>query len=205
MDTSTISPATLRDLEILAARGVTAGFYLAGGTGLAMHLGHRESHDLDFFSGEAFRAETVMEHLAASGSFVAEKKEIGTIRGMFQDTLVSFFHYPYPLLEPCVQSFGTQIASIPDIACMKLDALASRGAKRDFVDIYCVTHEAGLSLSRLLELFARKYAAVGYNLMHIKKGFVYFEDAEHEPMPHMRNAVPWDGVKEFFIDEARSL
>ena len=199
MDASTISPATLRDLELLTACGIVSDFYLAGGTGLALHLGHRESHDLDFFSGESFDESMLMGRLVAAGSFAAEKKETGTVRGTFHETLVSFFYYPYPLLEPCVPTLGIRVASVSDIACMKLDALASRGAKRDFVDVYCIVQKTGLPLSRLLELFAEKYASVGYNLMHIKKGLVYFEDAEHEPMPHMRNPVGWDEIKEFFI------
>ena len=205
MDTSTISSATLRDLEVLTASGVPHGFYLAGGTGLAMHLAHRESYDLDFFSVEQFGEDILIERLAAAGSFSIEKKETGTVRGTFQETLVSFFYYSYPLLEPCMPVLGIQVASVSDIACMKLDALASRGAKRDFIDIYCILQENGLSLARLLELFEKKYAAVGYNLMHVKKGLVYFEDAEHEPTPRMRNPVAWDKVKEFFIDKARDL
>ena len=205
MDTSTISPTTLRDLAVLTARGVSGGFYLAGGTGLAMHLAHRESYDLDFFSREQFGEDVLIERLASTGSFSVEKKETGTVRGTFQETLVSFFYYPYPLLEPCVSALNIQVASMPDIACMKLDALASRGAKRDFVDIYRILQEGGLSLPRLLELFEKKYAAIGYNLMHVKKGLVYFEDAEHEPMPRMQSPVAWDKIKKFFIGEARNL
>lgn len=205
MESATINPATLRDLEALVSRGVAAGFYLAGGTGLAMHIAHRESHDLDFFSAEPFSEDAFMGRLAVAGKFTLEKKEAGTVCGVFHDTLVSFLSYPYPLLEPCAQGFGVEVASIPDIACMKLDALASRGARRDFVDIYCIIKRGAFSLPHLLELFAQKYSAVNYNLMHIKKGLTYFTDAEREPMPMISDPVAWDVVKDFFIAEAGKL
>ncbi len=205
MESATINPATLRDLEVLASRGIADGFYLAGGTGLAMHFGHRESHDLDFFCGEPFGEDALIKNLAAAGLFAVEKKENGTVRGTFRDTLISFFYYPYPLLGESVPAFGVAVASVQDIACMKLDAMASRGAKRDFVDLFIIIHQAGLSLPHLLGLFAKKYAAVDYNLMHVKKGLVYFVDAEQEPMPLMSDPVAWDVIKEFFLAEAQKL
>lgn len=205
MESGTINPATLRDLEVLVGRGITDGFYLAGGTGLATHLGHRESHDLDFFSETPFNEDSLIKRLVDVGPFALEKKESGTVRGTFHDTLVSFFHYPYPLLAEAVPAFGVPVALVQDIACMKLDALASRGAKRDFVDIYMIIQKAEFSLPRLFELFEKKYTGIHYNLMHIKKGLVYFADAEREPMPLMSDPVAWETVKEFFLTESRKL
>ncbi|MEK7098952.1 MAG: nucleotidyl transferase AbiEii/AbiGii toxin family protein [Patescibacteria group bacterium] len=203
--TSAVSEATRKDLDVLISAGVTDGFYLAGGTALAFLLSHRESHDLDFFMRDAFDEDALTARLEIAGTFSLEKKEKGTVRGMFGATLVSFFHYPYPLLEDPHMRERVMLASLADIACMKLDALASRGARRDFVDMYVILHEQGFSLPRLLQLFAEKYASLDYNLLHIQKGLVYFEDAERDPMPRMIRPVAWQDIKDFFIAETAKI
>lgn len=202
---SAVSEATCKDLEVLIRAGITDGFYLAGGTALALVLSYRESHDLDFFRQDAFDEDALVARLEAAGKFSLEKKETGTVRGTFGGTLVSFFHYPYPLLEKPRAHEGILLASLADIACMKLDALASRGARRDFIDLYFVLHEPGFSLAKILELFAEKYASLDYNLLHIKKGLVYFADAENDSVPRMIKPAVWREVKDFFIAEAGIL
>ena len=121
------------------------------------------------------------------------------------NTLVSFFSYPYPLLEKTTEVSGVAIAALADIACMKLDALASRGAKRDFIDLYVVLNQGGMTLPALLELFSKKYQTLNYNLMHIQKSLVYFADAENEPMPTIKTPIAWERVKEFFIAEIQRI
>ena len=200
-----VSKETRDDLEVLVGAGITGDFYLAGGTGLAFLLDHRASHDLDFFCESVFGEDMLTTHLMRAGDFVLEKKEEGTIRGRFINTLVSFFHYPYPLLEEPRIVSGIAIADIADIAVMKLDALASRGAKRDFIDLYIILHQDGVSLKELLTLFSKKYQALNYNLMHITKSLVYFADAEHDPMPMMKTPIEWERVKEFFVAEVRRI
>lgn len=200
-----VSAATRKDLEVLVRAGIADGFYLAGGTALALLLSHRESHDLDFFRADAFDEDALVARLKKAGVFALERKEDDTVRGKFGATMVSFFCYPYPLLEDPVLQSGIRLATLADIACMKLDALAARGARRDFIGLYFILREQGFALSGLLQLFAKKYASLDYNIMHIKKGLIYFEDAEQESMPRMTHPVAWQEVKDFFISEAAQL
>ena len=86
---------------------------------------------------------------------------------------------------------------------MKITAVASRGTKRDFVDLYAACCQFGLS--DLLILFDRKYAQTEYNRLHILKSLTYFADAEKDPMPHMLSPLEWGDVKRFFMDEARRI
>lgn len=202
---SAVSAATRKDLEILTRAGIISGFYLAGGTALAFLLSHRESYDLDFFREYEFDENALVAKLEKAGTFSLEKKETGTVRGAFGRTLVSFFHYPYPLLEEPSIRDGIPLASCVDIACMKLDALASRGARRDFIDLYFLLHEPQFSLGKLLQFFGKKYASLNFNVLHIKKGLVYFADADAEPMPRLIRPVEWQAVKDFFIAEMRAL
>jgi predicted nucleotidyltransferase component of viral defense system len=178
-------------------------FYLAGGTALALQFGHRTSVDLDFFAEKAFDEARIVEWLGKVGKVEILKKENASVIGILDDVKFSFLGYPYPLLKAPILFRGIRIASVEDIACMKLDALASRGTKRDFIDLYCIAKR--LPLGGLMALFQEKYASVHYNLVHIKKSLVYFSDAEEEPLPDMRNPIRWKDVKEFFSKEALLL
>jgi hypothetical protein len=86
---------------------------------------------------------------------------------------------------------------------MKVTAIASRGSKRDFVDLYAACQHHGLP--EVLRLFSRKYARAGYNSLHIIKSLTYFADAEKDPMPHMLVPLDWGDVKKFFEREVLRL
>lgn len=200
-----VNRKTREDLEILRNKRILRGFYLAGGTGLALLLNHRESRDLDFFRPTAFDERQLVERLRRAGSFSLEKRETGTVRGRFRNTLVSFFYYPYRLLQKPKTIAGVSVASLRDIACMKLDAISSRGTRRDFIDVYTIIKKGGLSVSSLLKSFSRKYAPLRYNLMHVKKSLVYFADADEDPMPKMLTPADWKDIKRFFVAEMKQL
>lgn len=118
-------------------------------------------------------------------------------------TKVSFIGYQYPLLFPLTEFHGLAVADVRDIACMKLWALASRGSRRDFVDLYAVAQQYGIP--QLFDLFQRKFAQANYNLLHVRKSLTYFADAEKEPIPDMLVSLSWEDIKQFFLDEARKL
>src|SRR5437870_361966 len=130
-------------------------FYLVGGTALAAYLGHRRSVDLDWFTGEplADPVRLAQEIRDEGVSFVTSRVDRGTLHGTVARVRVSLLEYRYPLLAPLVHwpEFDCRIASLDDIACMKLAAVAQRGAKKDFVDIYAlaVRHRPLLEMLRL--------------------------------------------------------
>lgn len=194
--------------SVLAAlRGVAlpAGFYLAGGTALALHLGHRRSVDLGFFSHGAFENAQVLSVLRQVGDTTVRQGEPGTLRGEVAGVQLSLIRYEYPLLEPLQPfAFGPPIAGIRDVACMKLSAIMGRGSRRDFVDLHAVCRQ-GLSLAEIYQWFQRKYAGIAYDPYHVARSLVYFVEAEDEPMPRMLEPVGWDEVKTFFGRESRRV
>jgi hypothetical protein len=86
---------------------------------------------------------------------------------------------------------------------MKLSAIASRGTKRDFVDLYVLAQQYGLD--QLLIWFQKKYVQTNYSMVHVLKSLAYFEEAEQDPMPDMLVPLSWDEVKQFFTHEAARL
>ncbi len=178
-------------------------FYLAGGTGLALQIGHRLSRDLDFFSADRFEVEELISDLSALGNFQLEMKAKQSVTGIFNQTKLSFLGYPYSLLKKTIVIRAVRVADIADIACMKIDAISTRGAKRDFIDLFFIAQKAPLGL--LLKSFEQKYASLRYNLMHVKKSLVYFDDAEADMMPEMLKSSDWATIKAFFQEEIKKL
>ena len=199
-------PAPARDLLTLLGRQPQIDpFYLAGGSAAALHLGHRISVDLDFFTSSAsYDAESLIQGLKPCGPLVIQQQGPGTLIGNLSGVRISFFVYPYPVLEEAVSHEGIRIAALLDIALMKLVAVAQRGTRRDFVDLYFICR-SGLDLPRLMSAFPRKYEHVTYPAYHVLRALVYFADAEREEMPRMLVPLGWDEVKRYFTGEVPKL
>ncbi len=194
-----------KDLKVLQACPDEVGkhFYLAGGTALALHIGHRYSQDFDFFCADEFNNEWLKRVLSTVGILKVFQNKKGTLEGILRSTRFSFFHYPYPLLQPLVQFESIKLASITDIALMKLSALSSRGSKKDFIDLYCLRDS--LVWKSLMRNFEKKYRGTGYNLYHIIKSLAYFGDADLEPMPRMIMPCQWPEAQEYFLHVQQEL
>ncbi len=168
-------------------------FYLAGGTALAIQLGHRLSIDLDWFTGNQFSNSFLKNKLSGLGNFELTGEDEGTVHGVLDDVRVSFLRYSYPLLFPLIDFENAKLADERDIAAMKIDAVSSRGSKKDFVDLYFLLEK--YSLPELIDFFEKKYSNIKFNKLHILKSLTYFEDAEKEPMPEMLKQANWDSIK----------
>lgn len=183
-------------------------FYLAGGTGLALLLGHRHSHDFDFFTSELFNEDALLQKTKVLKELSNVSKDEQTLHINLKGIKISFLGYTYPLIFPIKKyepesGISVNIADERDIACMKISAISSRGTKRDFVDLYMAAKF--FNLSDLMKFFIKKFSLTPYNNIHILKSLTYFEDAEAEPMPDMLITLSWDDVKKFFISEVPSL
>jgi predicted nucleotidyltransferase component of viral defense system len=176
-------------------------FALAGGTSLALQLGHRKSVDLDFFSFESFSTTDLEIVLAGEKSLsylpsqVFERMLFCFIDGVKCD----FVHEPFPLIEPLRLIEGAKLFSIPDIAAMKMHTVCGRGKKKDFFDIFALLQK--YEWPQLLEWFERKYGSS--QLFFLWKSIAYFDDAEADPEIIGLNefSVPWDYVKKVISEK----
>ncbi len=96
------------------------------------------------------------------------------------------------------------MASLHDIAAMKLIAASQRGSKKDFIDLYMI-EQNGLTLASIIKSLPEKYPNTSINYYHIIKSLVYFDDAELEPMPRMLVELEWGTTKDFFVQKQKSL
>ena len=180
-----------------------SGFYLAGGTSLALQLGHRQSDDLDFFTQSEFLPDRITEQMQHLGTLSVTQEEPRTINAVLDNVKVSFLSYPYPLAFPFLVLDGLLLADERDIAAMKLSAIAGRGAKKDFFDVFFLLKK--YSLAEILGFFETMFIDKQYNRLHILKSLVYFEDAEQDPDPIMVIQIHWNEVKEYIAKEVNAL
>lgn len=198
-----IDKKTSRVLEEVKKSGITHDFYLAGGTALALQLGHRLSVDLDWFSAKKFSVAKLKKELSRLGKLEITGEEPGTLHGVLNGVKISFFHYEYKMLFPFVNDGGIKVADARDIAAMKLDTISSRGSKKDFIDLYFLLQE--YPLEEIIGFFEKKYRGIKYNKVHILKSLTYFESAERDPMPIMLKRVGWDSVKKNITAAAKHI
>lgn len=203
MYAESINEAAQRVFAKIAATSFVNSFYLAGGTALAFQLGHRVSYDLDFFSSRAFNVFLIRSELAKQGTFSVTFEDEKTLDGVLDGVKTSFFEYRYALLFPPFEFEGIHIADKRDVAAMKIDAISSRGSKKDFFDLYFLLQE--YSLSELIGFFEKRYSDVHYNKVHVLKSIAYFEDAEREPDPNLIKKASWKEVREVIEKEAKKL
>lgn len=174
--------------------------YLAGGTAIALMLGHRKSVDLDWFTGNEMQdpAQIVQRMKSHLLNILVPVSNItidkGTIYATANDVRLSILEYHYPLLEQSVDyaEAGCRLAGLDDLSCMKLTAVATRGSRKDFTDIYALL-EKHASLQHMFEAYTKKFS--DHNISHTVFSLTYFDDAEKEQMPEMLWNVSWDTIK----------
>ena len=179
---------------------VEKNWYLAGGTALALQVGHRSSEDLDFFTSEKeFDIELLERLIPAIGNWETTQTERGTLYGILNGASVSFIAYPF--YRPSSERIGCGAIRMlvpDDIMAMKIVAVSQRGKKRDFIDLYWYLAIHGGSLSGTIQRTLEQFPDREHNLAHFLKSLVYFEDAEDDPMPRLHFEADWNEIKDYF-------
>lgn len=203
MDVSALPKPTYSLLKQLKNKNFIRSFYLTGGTALSLHLGHRESEDLDFFSQKPFQPVSLLTQLEKISQPKGVEIAPGTLNLFLNEVQLQFLYYPYQLLKSTINWQGIKVSSLIDIACTKLQTISARGNKKDFVDLYFLLKKH--SLKTLFKKMAEKYRRVEHNQTFILKSLVYFIDAEKQPMPRMHVKIAWSEVKKEIIKKVKAF
>ena len=197
----TIEPKTLELLRRLQSLPIFEHSRLVGGTALALQLGHRKSIDLDMFGIIDSSPEEILGACKEAGELEISKTSRNINIYWVDGIKVDCVNYPYEWLDESRVLDGIRLASVNDIAAMKISAIINRGTKKDFIDLHFLMKE--MSLNKILDLYDKKYPD-GSRFIAIKS-LTYFEDAESDPMPYMFSDITWEEVKVSIIDEVRKL
>lgn len=176
-------------------------FYMIGGTALSIQLGLRESFDFDFCVPNIFNNEILLQELKEIGEIEVKQNQKGTCDVILNGVQVSFFYYPNPVIKEYIipeEMPKLKMASILDIAVMKVVAIGGRGAKKDFFDLYNIINKNNITIDELAKGLIEK-CGNNINYANTIMGLSYFEDAEQEILPKTFVEYNWEEIKKFFI------
>lgn len=199
---ATVHSDILGLLRKLMALPELQGFNLAGGTALALQIGHRVSVDLDFFGDADFDTAEMMSAIEefAEVSIISQSRSILilNVNGVKMDVV----RYKYPLLNPVLEAEGLRLLSPLDIGAMKLAAITNRGRKRDFFDLFFLLRQ--FAMRQLVAAYNAKYADGSEFL--VMKSIIFFDDAEQDDNPDLLDpAITWTEVKKAIENAAKQL
>ncbi len=204
-----LTPQTIELYKRMAKLPFISEFYLAGGTGLALRIGHRFSVDLDFFGDSPNAVGTeqrknLVEILSDKSSFSIIWDKEGTFVANWENVGISFFRLNrHPRILPATNIDGIHVAAVEEIGAMKLAAILSRGTRKDYIDLYFILQK--FALSRLFQISSEKYPYNKAFPAFAVRALAYFDDAESDPMPRMVKPVKWSNIKDFLREKALDI
>ena len=198
----TVESNTLELLKSLMQKEYLNSFVLVGGTALALQLGNRESIDLDLFSTTEFSSNELLSSLLSEYQIVVNNQLSQTLITTINHVKVDFIKFHYPFIRPFVVIENIRMASIQDIAAMKLDAITGRGSKKDFYDLFFLLQH--YSIDELFSFYTEKYPH--QTTFHVVRSLSYFDDAEIQPNPIVFDkTITWEVVKQKIISTIQAL
>jgi hypothetical protein len=202
LQTQTVVPELLELLKKIMVEELFRDYFLVGGTALSLQIGHRNSIDIDLFGNCDINADLFIEKLKNYGEVIVTQNsknilitEIGSIK-------VDFVNYKYPLLSNPIKIDNIRMLATTDIAAMKLNAIAGRGSRKDFIDLYFLLDQ--FTMKQMLDFYLKKYSD-GSEFM-VTKSLLYFEDSDNQLNPKMlKNNFDWEKCKQKIIQEVIKL
>ena len=180
-------------LNFLSAQDFLSDFRLVGGTALALYWGHRLSVDIDLFTDKKISLIEIEQKLSDLKDAVQLSKNPIGLTYKIKEVKCDFLTYPYTFAFDAINDKGIRIANIEDIIALKLGAIANRGARKDFVDLYYILEK--YSVHDLFFFYTRMYHVTEY--FSLLKSMTYFEDAENELLPKLLldESLTWEKIK----------
>ena len=190
----TVEANTFRLLKNLMQDEELSSFSLAGGTSLALLLGHRMSIDLGLFTPIPFNAKDLEQHLIDKYDFKSSYLRGYTLKGMIGNVNIDCIRHDYPFIKDTIITEGIRLYSIEDVSAMKLSAIADNGTRlKDFIDIACLSTQC--SLTEMLKAYGKKFS--NSNSVRAIKGLSYYDDVNfNESILMINGSYRWDMIRE---------
>src|SRR3984893_9654839 len=190
---------TKQALELFGSLSRFDGFYLAGGTALALQIGHRVSVDFDLFSNEDIPQSLLakVRRVFPDATLSPVVNDAGELTVLVDGVKLTFLKYPFPVIEPLTTVAGLQLLSVKEIAATKAYTIGRRGALKDYVDLYCTMEERHASLADIIALAEQKFAAE-FNSRLFLEQLVFLDDIEDADIVFLRAPVGREDLSTFF-------
>ena len=170
-----------------------AGAYLAGGTALAVHLGHRVSRDLDVFVDRPFDTGRVRTVLERSGDLTLTMFTDDTLNGLLDRTKVQFLEATsLQLLDRPTVIAEMPVAGVRDLMADKLKVIRDRGELRDYFDLMAIERAGTHRCEQGLSYYRQRYGLGpdDVSLAIIVRALGYLDDVADDPgLPVGRDVI----------------
>ena len=198
LHTEVIERTTLELLKRLQQEDLLQTFCLAGGTSLALYLGHRISVDLDLFTPEPFSTKDLEKFLGEHYGFRTSFSGPNTLKGSIENVKIDCITHAYPYLVEPYREEGVRLYGMEDIIAMKLSAIADDGSRlKDFIDIACLSTR--FPFATMLGFYERKFPNA--NVVRPLKAITYFEDIDrNENVVMLKGRFSWKTIEKRLHD-----
>lgn len=192
LHTETVTAPTLDLIQRLMAEQALQEFRLVGGTALALMAGHRLSIDIDLFAESPFDAVKLAASLSPRYAIDNLETDRNSFTCFIENVKVDCMAHQYPWIGSEVMSDGIRMASMDDIAAMKLNAIAGNGSRwKDFVDVYIMLEHR--SLAQMLNCYELKYPNV--NKVTAFKSLAYHNDVKQtQDLRLLNKQIDWQTI-----------
>ncbi|MEK7673751.1 MAG: nucleotidyl transferase AbiEii/AbiGii toxin family protein [Patescibacteria group bacterium] len=181
-------------------------FYLAGGTALALEIGHRISVDFDLFSEESISEKllTKVKNVFSGENVSISVNNFDELTIFIDGVKVTFLKYPFPVLFDFIDFDGVKLLNTKEIASTKAYTIGRRGSYKDYVDLYFILYENHIFLNEILEISEKKFKNEFNGRLFLEQ-LVYLDDIEDLDVIFLKNKIDKKTIIEFFVNEIKKV
>ena len=197
---------TEKGKEIFSKLGSFDDFYLAGGTALALQIGHRTSIDFDLFSEKEISKDFLskIKHIFSKNNVSVVVNNPDEVTAFVSETKVTFLKYPFPLIYDLINYKSVNLASVKEIAGIKAYTIGRRGSFKDYIDLYFILSKKRSSLNEIIDTAQKKYQS-DFNSRLFLEQLLYLEDIADTEIVFLKNSVDKKGLRKFFEEEIKKI
>jgi predicted nucleotidyltransferase component of viral defense system len=182
------------------------GFVLAGGTALALHIGHRVSVDFDFFTEDDIDTNLLPKVKRVFSEYsvavlIDNKEELTFLVNKIK---VTFLKYPFKQIYKNDKFEELELFSIKEIALMKAYSVGRRGAYKDYLDLFYILKGKHILLDEIIEKCSEKYGDA-FNSRLFLEQLIYLDDVEEVSIQFLNTNVSKNDVKNFLENEVANF
>lgn len=171
------------------------GYYLAGGTALALQIGHRVSVDFDFLAPRTIPQQQLrrVENVFTGHTITTAVNNREELTVLIDGTKLTFLYYPFPRLSRLVSCAGVPLLNVKEIAVTKAYTIGRRGLLKDYVDLSAVLSGRHATLGEIIRLAERKYGTA-FNARLFLEQLLYLRDVPRTPLVMLKGGTPTKGA-----------
>ncbi len=181
-------------------------FYLAGGTSLALQIGHRISVDFDFFSNKEISKNLLskIKRVFQNNKIIISVNNSDELTVFVDDVKLTFLKYPFSIFFDFVKCKNIKLLNIKEIAASKAYTIGRRGSFKDYIDLYYILFENYSDLNEIIEISEKKYKDE-FNSRLFLEQLIYFDDITDEEIIFLKDKINKESLKDFFVKEIKKI